>query len=55
MCRAFEETRNEGALSKAIAIVKNLLQEGSMSLEVISKVTEVPLEKVKEIAEMKTV
>lgn len=50
MCRAFEETRNE----KAIQIAKNLIDMGQMSLEMIAKATELPLEKVEELASVKT-
>lgn len=54
MCRAFEETRNEGAMNKAITIARNLLKEGIMSLEMIARVTELPLETIKGLAESKT-
>ena len=50
MCRAFEETRNE----KAIRIAKNLIEMGQMSIEMIAKATELPLEKVQELAGVKT-
>lgn len=50
MCRAFEETRNE----KAIQIAKNLIAMGQMSLEMIAQATELPLEKVQELASVKT-
>jgi len=49
MCRAFEETRNE----KAILIAKNLIAMGQMSLEMIAQATELPLEKIQELASMK--
>ena len=50
MCRAFDETRNE----KAIRIAKNLIEMGQMSIEMIAKATELPLEKVQELAGVKT-
>ena len=50
MCRAFEETRNE----KAIRIAKNMIAKGKLSLEEVAEYTELPLEKVQELAGMKT-
>ena len=50
MCRAFEETRNE----KAIRIAKNLIEQGQLSLELIAQATELPLEKIQELAGVKT-
>ena len=46
VCMAFEETRNE----KAVRIAKNLIEKGSMTLEKIAEVCELPLAKVREIA-----
>lgn len=54
MCRAFEETRNEASLRRAISIAKNLIEMGQMPLEMIAKATELPLEKVQELAGVKT-
>lgn len=50
MCRAFEETRDE----KAISIAKNLIEMGQMSLEQIAQATELPLEKIRDLASKKT-
>ena len=50
MCRAFEETRNE----KAIRIAENMIDKGKYTLEEIAEVTELPLEKVRELAGEKT-
>ena len=50
MCRAFEETRNE----KAIRIAKNMIEKGKLDLEDIAEYTGLPLEKVQELAGMKT-
>ena len=50
MCKAFEKTRNE----KAIRIAKNMIEKGKYDLEEISEVTELPLEKVQELAGKKT-
>lgn len=50
ICKAFEDTRNEGAYNKAIIIAENFLEEKQLSLEVIARVTELPLKKIKELA-----
>ena len=50
MCKAFEETRNE----KAIRIAKNMIEKGKYDLEEIAEVTELPLEKIQELAGRKT-
>ena len=50
MCKAFEETRNE----KAIRIAKNMIEKGKYDLEDIAEVTELPLEKIQELAGKKT-
>ena len=50
MCRAFEETRNE----KAIRIARNMIEMGKLTLEEISLVCELPLEKVQKLAESRT-
>ena len=50
MCKAFEETRNE----KAIRIAKNMIELNQFPLELIAQVTELPLEKVQELAGKKT-
>ncbi len=55
MCRAFEQTRNEGMIQgakrKAEDIAMNLIEQGQLTLEVIASVTELPLEEVKKLAE----
>ena len=50
MCKAFEETRNE----KAIRIARNMIELNQFPLELIAQVTELPLEKVQELAGKKT-
>ena len=54
MCRAFEETRNEGAMRQAIIIAERLIAKGQMTLDAISEITDLPLEKVQELASAKT-
>lgn len=54
MCRAFEETRNEASMRRAITIAKNLIAMGQMTIEMIAQATELPVEKVQELAGMKT-
>ena len=50
MCRAFEETRNEGAKRRAMDIAENLIEQGQLTLEVIAAVTELPLEEIQKLA-----
>ncbi len=50
MCRAFEETRNEGGMRQA-AIIAERLSKGKMTLEAISEITDLPLFKVQELAD----
>ena len=47
---AAPKTRNE----KAIRIAKNLIEQGQLSLELIAQATELPLEKIQELAGVKT-
>jgi len=54
MCRAFEETRNEASLRRAISIAKNMIEKGKYELEEIAEITELPLTKVQELAGVKT-
>lgn len=54
MCRAFEQTREEGAERERIKITKNLLLEGILSIEQIAKVTGLSVDKVEELATVKT-
>ena len=54
MCRAFEETRNEASMRRAITIAKNLIAMGQMTIEMIAQATELPVEKVQELAGKKT-
>ena len=50
MCRAFEETRNE----KAVRIAENLIAKGKLTIEEIAEATELPLDKIQELAGKKT-
>ena len=66
MCKAFEETRNEGyqmgraegraegrtegIIEQAITSAKRMLARGKMPLEEISEYTQLTLDKVKELA-----
>lgn len=54
MCRAFEETRREGALQHAIDTASRLIVRGKLTLEEIAEDTDLPLEKVQELAGTKT-
>jgi hypothetical protein len=54
MCRAFEETRNEASLRRAISIAKNMIEKGKYELEEIAEITELPLTKIQELAGVKT-
>lgn len=42
MCKAFEETRQEGALQKAIDTARNLIELGKLSLEEIARAVAFP-------------
>ena len=50
MGSVFDEIRTE----KAIRIAKNMIEKGKYALEEIAEVTELPLEKIQEIAGKKT-
>ncbi len=50
MCRAFEEIRNE----KAISVAENMIEKGKYEFEEIAEIAELPLTKVRELAGMKT-
>lgn len=54
MCRAFEETRNEGAMRRAISIAEKMIARGKYTLEEIAEDTQLPLEKVQELADFKS-
>ena len=54
MCRAFEETRMEGEMRRAVNTAIKLIRRGRDTLEEIAELTELPLEKVQELAEVKT-
>ena len=54
MCRAFEETRREGAVQNAIETAVILIRMGKLSLEEISQACRLPLEKIQELAGAKT-
>lgn len=55
MCRIFEEYGNEraaeGRAESKIELVENLLRDGTLPIEKIAKLSDVPLEQVKSIAE----
>ena len=58
MCKAFEDTRNEGfvkgAMQRSIDIALDLIRANLASLEEIARITRLPLEKVRELAEKKS-
>lgn len=54
MCKAFEETRREGAYRAQIETAKRLISRGKMSLEEIAEDTALPLETVQELAGQRT-
>jgi len=56
--RILEDMRNEAARKAAervsVAVALNLLDEGSLSVEVIAKCTLLPIERVRELANERT-
>jgi len=54
MCKAMEEMRNETAHRIAVEMAKKLIARGRMTLEEIAEDTELPLVKIRELAEQKT-
>lgn len=54
MCKAFEETRREGAYRAQVETAKRLIARGKQSLEEIAEDTDLPLETVQELAGQKT-
>lgn len=54
MCKAFEETRKEGELKRAMEDAKRMIARGKLTLEEIAEDTNLPLEKVQELAGQKT-
>ena len=54
MCRAFEETRREGAMQHAIDTARRLIEMGDLPLEKIAVACGLPLEKIQELAGAKT-
>ena len=54
MCKAMEEMRNETAYRIAVEMAKKLIARGRMTLEEIAEDTELPLVKIRELAEQKT-
>lgn len=54
MCKAFEETRREGAYCAQIETAKRMIARGKMTLEEIAEDTALPLETVQELAGQKT-
>ena len=59
MCRAFEEygkekvaeARKEARVERNVEVAKKLLQDGSMSLERIADIADLPMEQVQKLAE----
>ena len=55
MCRIFEEYGNEraaeGKTQRIIEVAENLLRDGTLPIEKIATLADVPLEQVKSIAE----
>ena len=54
MCRAFEETRMEGEMRRAIDTAIRLIKRGKLTLEEIAEDTGLPIDKVQELAGAKT-
>ena len=54
MCRAFEETRAAAAYQKSIDVALRMIKDGAFPLEKIALYTGLPLEKVQELAGVKT-
>ena len=54
MCRAFEETRLEGEMRRAIDVALRMITRGKYTLEEIAEDTGLPLDKVQELAATKT-
>ena len=54
MCRAFEETRREGAMQHAIDTAMRMIARGKYTLEEIAEDTGLPLAKVQELDKAKT-
>lgn len=50
MCKAMEERLNENSTMKAIQIAIRMLKKGVLSFEDISEYSELPIEKIKELA-----
>ena len=50
-CRIVEEYGDERVALRNIELVESLLQDGRMSVEDIANITEVPLERVKQMTE----
>ena len=50
MCRAFEETRDEATLRKAIRIAEKMIEKGKYELEEIAELTELPISEVQALA-----
>ncbi|MBR1685503.1 MAG: hypothetical protein IJ708_10255 [Clostridia bacterium] len=54
MSKAFEDTRNEGAMRKAVAIARKLIQAGKLTLNEIANVTELSMDTIRELAGQQT-
>ena len=54
MCRAFEETRREGAMQHAIDTAMRMIARGKCTIEEIADISGLTIEKVQELARTKT-
>ena len=54
MCKAFEETRREGAYRAQVETAKRMIARGKLTLEELAEDTDLPLETVRELAGQKT-
>ena len=54
MCRAFEETRNEGKYQEKIETAMRMIRDGALPLEKIAQYSGLPIEKVQELAGART-
>lgn len=53
MSSVFDDFRNECKIEEKEDIALNLISEGSLTIDAISKVTGLPIEKIRELAERK--
>lgn len=52
MCKIIEDMRNEAANAKAIEIAKSLIALKENTLDTIAKVTKLPIEEIRKLAEI---